>query len=133
MTLFPGKQNGPFTVTGAPGFSWSISSKSAYPDAAACYLDRRTGRRASELFIAEGGLPSMIYDYGGDSQFTKAILEGWAEIAHKDALVPELAWAATGLHDTLSLASQQLVAGQLSPEAFVTQIQSAYERYRPGS
>jgi raffinose/stachyose/melibiose transport system substrate-binding protein len=133
MILFPGRQGGPFTVTGASGFSWSISSRSKYPDAAACYIDWRTGQRASELYVAEGGLPSMIYDYTGDRQFTKSILDGWAEIARKDALVPYLAWAATGLHDTLSSAAQNLVADNLSPKEFATQIQEAYEKSKPGS
>jgi raffinose/stachyose/melibiose transport system substrate-binding protein len=133
MILFPSRQGGPFAVTGAPGFSWSISTKSKYPDAAACYLDWRTGQRASELLVAEGGLPSMIAEYTGDSQFTKSILDGWAEIAQKDALVPYLAWAAANLHDTLSSATQQLVGDELSPDEFARQIQKAYEMLKPGS
>jgi raffinose/stachyose/melibiose transport system substrate-binding protein len=133
MILFPGRQGGPFAVTGAPGFSWSISTKSEHPDAAACYLDWRTGRRASELLVAEGGLPSMILEHAGDSQLTKSILDGWAEIAQRDALVPYLAWAATDLHDTLSAATQQLVADELSPDEFARQVQQAYERLTPGS
>ena len=37
MALVPGFADGPFTVTGGPGLGWAISSKSANPDAAACY------------------------------------------------------------------------------------------------
>jgi len=133
MMLFPGHAGGPFTVTGASGLSWSISSKSKIPDAAACYLDWRTGTHAAELYVAEGGLPSNIYNYTGDSQFTKSIFDGWAEIAQKDALVPYIDWAATNLLDVLSSAAQQLVGGKLTPEEFVKQVQKQYEKFQPGT
>jgi raffinose/stachyose/melibiose transport system substrate-binding protein len=133
MILFPGRQGGPFAVTGAPGFSWSISTKSEHPDAAACYLDWRTGRRAAELLVSEGGLPSMIPEDSADSELMQSILDGWSAIAQEDALVPYLAWAATDLHDTLSSASQQLIGDELSPDEFASRIQEAYERLKPGS
>ncbi len=132
IVLFPGRQGGPFAATGAPGFGWSISSRSKHPDAAACYLDWRTGRRAAEMLVAEGGLPAMILEPTGDSPLTDSIIHGWSEIARRDALVPYLAWAATGLHDTLSAATARLVGDELSPAEFTTQVQRAYERLKPG-
>ena len=65
MILVPGFADGPFSVTGGPGLGYGISSKSPNPDAAACYIDWRTGQRASELLVAEGGLPAMNFDYTG--------------------------------------------------------------------
>ena len=117
MALVPGAPDGPFSVTGGPGLGWGISSKSANPDAAACYIDWRTGPRASELFVAEGGLPAMPYDYQGDSAFTKSVFDAWADAVGRDAVVPYIDFAATNLIDILTARSQELVAGQTDPRA----------------
>lgn len=131
MSLVPGFADGPFTVTGGPGLGWGISSKSANPDAAACYIDWRTGPRASELFVAEGGLPAMPYDYQGDSEFTRSVFDAWSEAVERDAVVPYIDFAATNLLDVLTAASQQLVAGQITPEQFVKEAQAQYETFEP--
>ena len=131
MALVPGFADGPFTVTGGPGLGWGISSKSANPDAAACYIDWRTGPRASELFVAEGGLPAMPFDYQGDSTFTKSVFEAWSEAVERDAVVPYIDFAATNLLDVLTAASQELVAGQKTPEQFAKDVQAQYEQFQP--
>jgi len=131
MALVPGKPGGPFTVTGGPGLGWGISSKSANPDAAACYIDWRTGPRASELFVAEGGLPAMPYDYQGDSAFTKSVFDAWKTAVEKDAVVPYIDFAATNLLDTMTSDAQQLVAGQETPEQFVKNTETQYASFVP--
>jgi raffinose/stachyose/melibiose transport system substrate-binding protein len=131
MTLVPGNPDGPFTVTGGPGLGWGISSKSANPDAAACYIDWRTGPRASELFVSEGGLPAMPYDYQGDSAFTRSVFDSWAEAVERDAVVPYIDFAATTLLDVMTAASQQLVGGQITPEQYVKDVQAQYETFVP--
>ncbi len=123
--------DGPFSVTGGPGLGWGISSKSANPDAAACYIDWRTGPRASELFVAEGGLPAMPYDYQGDSAFTKSVFDAWADAVERDAVVPYIDFAATNLIDILTARSQELVAGQITPEQFAADVQAQYEQFQP--
>jgi len=131
MALVPGFEDGPFTVTGGPGLGWAISSKSANPDVAACYIDWRTGPRASELFVAEGGLPAMPYEYDGDSTFTKSVFDAWRQAVERDAVVPYIDFAATNLLDVLTAASQELVAGQITPEEFTQKVQAQYEQFEP--
>jgi raffinose/stachyose/melibiose transport system substrate-binding protein len=131
MALVPGFEDGPFTVTGGPGLGWAISAKSANPDAAACYIDWRTGQRASELFVSEGGLPAMPFDYQGDSAFTKSVFDAWAEAVERDAVVPYIDFAATNLLDVMTAASQELVAGQITPEQFAKDLQAQYEQFEP--
>jgi len=129
--LIPGFVDGPFTVTGGPGLGWGISSRSANPDAAACYLDWRTGPRASELYVSEGGLPAMPFDYQGDSVFTKSVFDSWSRALSEDAVVPYIDFAATNLLDVLTSASQQLVAGQITPEQFTKDVQAQYAQFVP--
>jgi raffinose/stachyose/melibiose transport system substrate-binding protein len=131
MALVPGFADGPFTVTGGPGLGWGISSKSPNPDAAACYIDWRTGQRASELFVEEGGLPAMPFDYEGDSAFTKSVFDAWAQAVGQDAVVPYIDFAATNLIDILTARSQELVAGQITPEQFTADVQAQYEQFQP--
>ena len=132
MILVPGTDGGPFSVTGGPGTAFGISSKSEYPDVAACYIDWRTGQYASELYVAEGGLPAMHFDYTGGSAFTKSVFDAWAKASEPtDAIVPYIDFAATNLIDFMSSASQQLVAGQITPQQFATDVQGQYEQFTP--
>jgi len=131
MALVPGFTDGPLTVTGGPGLGWAISAKSQNADAAACYIDWRTGQHASELFVSEGGLPAMPFDYQGDSSFTKSVFDAWSEAVERDAVVPYIDFAATNLLDVLTAASQELVGGQITPEQFAKDIQAQYEQFEP--
>lgn len=131
MVAVPGSEGGPFSVTGGPGLGWGISSKSPNPDAAACYIDWRTGPRASELLVSEGGLPAMAYDYQGDSTFTKSVFDAWKDAVERGAVVPYIDFAATNLLDVMTAASQELVAGQITPEEFTAKVQAQYEQFEP--
>jgi raffinose/stachyose/melibiose transport system substrate-binding protein len=118
-------------VTGGPGLGYGISAKSPNPDAAACYIDWRTGQRASDLLVAQGGLPAMNYDYTGDSTYTQSLFDGWNTAVQEDALVPYIDFASTNLIDILTADSQALVAGQMTPEQFVADVQQQYESFEP--
>jgi raffinose/stachyose/melibiose transport system substrate-binding protein len=131
MLLMPGFPDGPFSVTGGPGLGFGISSESPNPDAAACYIDWRTGQRASELLVAQGGLPAMDFDYQGDSTYRQSLFDGWNQAVENDALVPYIDFASTNLIDILTADSQALVAGQMTPEQFVADVQQQYESFEP--
>jgi raffinose/stachyose/melibiose transport system substrate-binding protein len=132
MILVPGTDGGPFSVTGGPGTAFGISSKSKVQDLAACYIDWRTGQYASELYVAEGGLPAMNFTYTGTSTFTKSVFDAWAKAsAPKDAIVPYIDFAATNLLDFMSSESQQLVAGQITPQQYATDVQGQYAQFTP--
>jgi raffinose/stachyose/melibiose transport system substrate-binding protein len=132
MILVPGTAGQPFSVTGGPGTAFGISSKSANPDVAACYIDWRTGQYASELYVAEGGLPAMSFEYQGDSAFTRSVFDAWAQASEPtDAIVPYIDFAATNLIDFMSAEAQQLVAGQVTPQQFATDVQGQYAQFTP--
>ena len=132
MILVPGTAGGPFSVTGGPGTAFGISSKSTHADLAACYIDWRTGQYASELYVAEGGLPAMTFTYTGTSTFTKSVFDAWAKASTpKDAIVPYIDFAATNLLDFMSSESQQLVAGQITPQKYATDVEGQYAQFTP--
>ncbi len=132
MILVPGTEGGPFSVTGGPGTAFGISSKSKVQDLAACYIDWRTGQYASELYVAEGGLPAMNFTYTGTSTFTKSVFDAWAKASTpNDAIVPYIDFSATNLLDFMSSESQQLVAGQITPQQYATDVQGQYAQFVP--
>jgi raffinose/stachyose/melibiose transport system substrate-binding protein len=132
MILVPGTPGGPFSVTGGPGTAFGISSKSKVADVAACYIDWRTGQYASELYVAEGGLPAMTFKYTGTSTFTKSVFDAWDQASvQRDAVVPYIDFAATNLLDFMSSESQQLVAGQITPQQYATDVQGQYAEFQP--
>ncbi len=132
MILVPGTPGGPFSVTGGPGTAFGISSKSTHPDVAACYIDWRTGQYASELYVDEGGLPAMTFNYTGTSTFTKSVFDAWAQASvQQDAVVPYIDFAATNLLDFMSSESQELVSGKVTPQQYVSDIQGQYAQFQP--
>jgi len=132
MMLVPGTEGQPFSVTGGPGTAYAISSKSANPDVAACYIDWRTGEYASELYVGEGGLPAMTFDYQGPSTFTKSVFDAWDQAAvQSDSVVPYIDFAATNLLDFMSAESQELVSSQITPQQFATDVQGQYAQFVP--
>lgn len=132
MILVPGTPGGPFSVTGGPGTAFGISSKSKNADLAACYIDWRTGQYASELYVAEGGLPAMTFKYTGTSTFTKSVFDAWDQASvQQDAVVPYIDFSATNLLDFMSSESQQLAAGQVTPAQYTKDIQAQYAQFQP--
>jgi raffinose/stachyose/melibiose transport system substrate-binding protein len=73
----------------------------------------------------------MDFAYGGDSTYRKSLFEGWNQAVEQDALVPYIDFASTNLIDILTADSQALVAGQLSPDQFVADVQGQYESFEP--
>ncbi len=132
MILVPGSDGGPFSVTGGPGTAFAISSKSKNADVAACYIDWRTGQYASELYVAEGGLPAMKFSYNGTSTFTKSVFDAWNQAAvQRDSVVPYIDFSATNLLDFMSGKSQELASGHITPQQYTAEIQAQYAQFAP--
>jgi raffinose/stachyose/melibiose transport system substrate-binding protein len=73
----------------------------------------------------------MNYDYTGDSTYTQSLFDGWDTAVQDDALVPYIDFASTNLIDILTADSQALVAGQMTPDQFVADVQKQYESFEP--
>jgi raffinose/stachyose/melibiose transport system substrate-binding protein len=131
MTLVPPMSGGSLSVTGGPGLGWAISSKSQNADAAACYIDWRTGQHAADLYVSEGGLPAMSYAYSGSSAFTKSVFNAWAQANAKNAIVPYIDFATPNLLTVLTSTIQELLGNKLTPAEFVQQVQQAYAQFKP--
>jgi raffinose/stachyose/melibiose transport system substrate-binding protein len=129
MTIVPPMTGEPFSATGGPGLGYAISAKSQNPQAAACFIDFRTGPQAAKLFVGEGGLPAMNYTYTGNSTFIKSMFGAWAKASK--SLVPYLDFATPNLLTVLTSTIQELLGSKITPTQFVQQVQQAYTQFRP--
>jgi hypothetical protein len=59
------------------------------------------------------------------------VFDAWADAVERDAVVPYIDFAATNLIDVLTARSQELVAGQITPEQFTADVQAQYEQFQP--
>jgi raffinose/stachyose/melibiose transport system substrate-binding protein len=73
----------------------------------------------------------MNFEYSGDSPYRRSLFDGWNAAVQGDALVPYIDFASTNLIDILTAKSQELVAGQVTPEQFAADVQAQYESFEP--
>jgi hypothetical protein len=124
MILVPGTPGGPFSVTGGPGTAFGISSKAKNADLAACYIDWRTGQYASELYVAEGGLPAMTFKYTGTSTFTRSVFDAGTRRACSRTPSCRTSTSRHEPLDFMSSESKQL-AQQVTPQRYATDIRAS--------
>jgi len=129
MTIVPPMAGSPYSVTGGPGLGYAISSKSANPQVAACFIDFRTGPQAATLYVGEGGLPAMNYKYTGSSTFIKSMFGAWARASK--SLVPYLDFATPNLLTVLTSEIEELLGSKITPNQFVQQVEQAYTQFTP--
>lgn len=122
--------SGPVT-TGGVGLAWSMTREPVNSDVAAAYIDYITGAESAQLLVDTGNLPAVLPD---DYEPASGTLEGdvvdtWRTINETNGLVPYLDYATPTFYDTLTASVQELVSGQLTPDAFAEKLQADYSAF----
>jgi raffinose/stachyose/melibiose transport system substrate-binding protein len=129
----PAEAGQPPVSTGGAGFPLSIAASSKNPDAAAAYIDWMTSDHASELLLQTGQIPL----HAGAS--TTGVQPGTvladvvmaaSDVTESDGVVPYEDWATPTFYDTLTSAIQELMAERITPEEFVSKVQSDYADFQ---
>jgi raffinose/stachyose/melibiose transport system substrate-binding protein len=129
MFILPRCDGGDPVATASPGYGYSITARSENPDVAAAYLDFITSDRAAQILVENGSLPAIaVEDPGGNPLFSD-ILAGWKVLSDTDGMVPFQDWAAPPLLQNLSVAIQELMDGQITPEEMVERVQADYASF----
>jgi raffinose/stachyose/melibiose transport system substrate-binding protein len=123
----PADPANPPLAIGGVGIPFGISARSANPDLAAEYIDFITGPDAADRLLKVGFLPAATVDPSAltEGTLTADTVNAWNLISTKNAVGHYLDWAVP--LDDLNASLQELLAKQISPEDFVTQVQEAYE------
>lgn len=118
---FPGEN---VTAIGT-SVAYAISSKSEHPNAAAAFLDFLNSPEASEQQFAQGFMPvdpSAATPEPGTVK--EGIVNAWSQVVESNGLVGFNNNATATMNDTLTAASQELLAAKISPEDFISQVQA---------
>lgn len=118
-------------IVGGSGIPLSVTSNAEDADLAAEYLDWMVSDRAAELWVNAGFLPAMPVDSSTiDSEsLLGQVLTVWNQVNEANALGHYLDWASPGMYDTITASVQELMAGRITPEAFLQRLDDEYQAY----
>jgi raffinose/stachyose/melibiose transport system substrate-binding protein len=121
--LLPTKSGSPVT-TGGEGLAYSIPTKAKNPEVAAAFLDFMLSADAQSMVTKAGFLPAVITKEApaGVSPLLAELFTAWGQVGEADGLIPYMEGATPTMFDTLRDNGQELVAGRITPEAFVQAI-----------
>ena len=122
----------PSAIEGAPplsiggvGLAYGVRAASEHPDLAAAYVDLVTGPRAAELLFEQGFLPATTVDPAllTEGTLTADVVNAWTTISSQNAVGHYLDWTVPDVAANI----QELMAGQVSPEEFVQDVEADYQ------
>jgi raffinose/stachyose/melibiose transport system substrate-binding protein len=131
--LPPPRSGQPNVATGGTSLPFAITSATEHPDAAALYLDFITNADAMAVVAEKGLFPSV--DPGSQPTQSAAqadVFAAWDTVTADDGVVPYLDWATPTFYDTIAAAIQELLGGQLEPNAFLQRLQDEYAAFVGG-
>lgn len=131
--LPPPREGQPPVATGATSLPFAITSANENQDAAAAYIDFITSADAMRVIAEKGLLPSV--DAGAQptqSPAQEEVFGAWETVTSEDGLVPYLDWATPTFYDTITVALQELLGGQATPEQFLQRLQDDYAAFVGG-
>jgi len=131
--LPPPREGQPPVATGATSLPFAITSANENQDAAAAYIDFITSADAMRVIAEKGLLPSV--DAGAQptqSSAQEEVFGAWETVTSEDGLVPYLDWATPTFYDTITVALQELLGGQATPEQFLQRLQDDYAAFVGG-
>ena len=113
---------------GGVGIPYSITSNATDPDQAAALIDSFISEEAFTLFVDAGILPigEIPADLITENTLSGELYAGWNSAVESNTIGHYLDWATPDFYDVLTARLQELMAGQIDPQEFVTQLQESY-------
>jgi raffinose/stachyose/melibiose transport system substrate-binding protein len=124
----PHEEGGTVLHVGGVGIPYSITTNAQDPDLAAELIDHMVSEKSFELFLDAGILPAgeIPADRIEDGTVAGDVYAAWNTALENDAIGHYLDWATPDFYDVLTGALQRLLAGEIEPEPFTTELQEAY-------
>jgi raffinose/stachyose/melibiose transport system substrate-binding protein len=120
----------PPVATGGTGLPFSITSKSANPDAAAAYIDFITDAEAMKVLTENGLMPVSDTQAQQVAEGpVKDMFTAFGTASEENGLVPYLDYATPTFGDTLGAALQDLLADKKSPQEFLDALEKDYKTF----
>ncbi|MBE1586587.1 extracellular solute-binding protein [Nonomuraea angiospora] len=129
--LMPRADGGHPVATASSATNFSISAKSAHPDAAAAFMNFAASPEAAQLAADNTTMPLLapVKPAGDDPLFADDVAVA-AQLSADDASVPYLDWATPTLLTTIQTQMQDMLAGKVQPDAVVQAAQADYDKFQ---
>lgn len=113
---------------GGIGIPYSITTNAEDPDMAAALIDSFISEDAFTLFVDAGILPigEIPAELITEGTLSGDLYSGWNTAVEANTVGHYLDWATPDFYDFLTARLQELLAGQIEPQAFVEQLQEHY-------
>lgn len=130
FVAFPGEK-----ATGiGTSVAYAISSKSKHPNAAAAFLDYLHSEDASKQQFEQGFMPVDTAAVTPEPGSVKAgIVDAWAAVVADNGLVGFNNNATSTMNDTLTAATQELIAGKSTVATFIKTVQADWAQTHDAS
>jgi len=120
----------PKLSVGGTSMAYAIRDDSEDADVAAAYADQMLSKRATELWMGAQLVPIQV-DPAAVKQGTlyADLVTAWNHLNETNTVGHYIDWATPTFYDTITAALQELMAGQVKPDAFVKEVQADYGAY----
>ena len=113
---------------GGVGIPYAITSNAADPDQAAALINSFVSEDAFTAFVEAGILPAgeIAEDLITPDTLAGDVFSNWNTALAADGVGHYLDWATPDFYDVITARLQELLAGEIDPQAFVTALQESY-------
>ena len=122
-------------TTGSGGLPWAIPTKAKQPVLAAQYIDFITSATAGRIFLKRQDIPMypLPPSVAPKGTSTADIMAAFSQLVKADTFVPYIDWATPTLYNTLAAGLQNLLGGQITPQALAASIDADYAKFVKGN
>lgn len=130
--LVPADDAAKLKAVGGPGIPFVISQKSKNIDKAMLFLDYLATEETAKMWAMNMMLPAQSIkseDYSDAPRLFREILDAYSNADKANGMGYFIDWITPTFYDTCSAAVQQLMALEITPEAFVQRLQADYDSF----
>ncbi len=119
------------STTGGTGLPFSITSSAKDPNVAAAYIDFVTSDEAMKILAETGNVPvNKAADFTDEAKGVVAdVLTVFTDVSENGNILPYLDYATPTFDQVLGDSLQELLAGNITPDKFLDQLESNYSEF----
>lgn len=118
----------------AGGLAWAIPAKATKNRGlSAEYINFITSAPAAKVIVAAGDIPAMVQTGKAPAGLLGDAVTGWRKLNEANSMAGYMDWATPTFYDTITAAIQELLAGKITPQAFVAKLDADYLKFHKKS
>jgi len=126
-TLWPGSK----LTLGSSGNLWVVPKGAKNKKLAYDFIDITMSKKIQNLLGNSGGIPVAADASAVTDPRAKTLIGDFTTVSDRDGLAFYPDWPVAGFYDVLVSETQKLITGSEKPDAFLSNLQSAYDKGAP--